>query len=1006
MYLAYERFDLINTCIERNFKTQEDKEDGIITVRKNQSNDTLKVILKLGELHDKLVDFIMIINSLFSILLINLFGNIFLSNVLSLFAMYRIFFGHDQENYYNGMIQFLWNVYFMTLTICFIALCSLMTRTGKSTAVLVHKAINYIDNDNDPIIFYLKMFSQQMFDSDINGSEGTNLINNNKTSNNMTLLAMPAGILLVINIASRVFNNVNTRVKAETHTICYTLQTLPKKNALIVSETTDISIRRNNSFHNMFTAPAKSDIDKDSIEMLSSRLFQYKKPFDLTKISGISESCRRDFTHYLDSLQKFEFWALKMYDANGEISFGILSGNVNMYGDFEECLNIYEESLHFRGKHCFVELQPFVLKSAVYLNYLRRLAQSYDLMQTNFNDPPHVFGRFQSVTHGICVPSSCSYHDVEISMRFILNVFTNNTGLRFETNVKEEMCHVKKINEYKQITFDEWMTIFSVTHNWRELTTTNRSSEDINTIHGIRFLNAIMIFLCHKSVDGLMPRVNRTQMAINSAKSSSVLIRMCALYTDVFLMLSGTLVAYSMSKKVMRGQKIRIFREYIGRYIRIMPNIVTTMLITANIIPLFTNHGPQSFALVKTPAELCKKYWWRNLLMIHNWFKFEDMCNVHTHHVGSDFELFLIAPFLVILLWRRGKFGTYFVLSLCLVSAIARFYVTYNKKLMYFIPFGAKLSTLFETANHLYSLPTHRFSVYGIGLLLGFILIRFKDFKLSKLAFVIGQTISTILLMSVLVCGILMTGIDLEYNVMLHSFYAAFAPIFYCLCACWTIFAAQKDYKNFIIRLLEWKGFIITTKFCYAFYLIQIPLFQLSLANTKDIHYHNLSSIINLNEISKLSMKFILHPTYLIVLWQLSLFSLYRVFFGNDHKNFYNAIIQSSWTFTVALYLLGFISISSLMTRTGKYSAVLTHKAINFIEDDDDPIIFYLHRSPTISCGLFVVDFSLLFTILGATTTYCVILIQFDSGVPMNGLGSNHTFNETSNDFYNISSLK
>lgn len=42
---------------------------------------------------------------------------------------------------------------------------------------------------------------------------------------------------------------------------------------------------------------------------------------------------------------------------------------------------------------------------------------------------------------------------------------------------------------------------------------------------------------------------------------------------------------------------------------------------------------------------------------------------------------------------------------------------------------------------------------------------------------------------------------------------------------------------------------MITTKFCYAFYLIQIPIFQLSIAKTKDVRFYEASSVINLNEI-------------------------------------------------------------------------------------------------------------------------------------------------------------
>lgn len=51
------------------------------------------------------------------------------------------------------------------------------------------------------------------------------------------------------------------------------------------------------------------------------------------------------------------------------------------------------------------------------------------------------------------------------------------------------------------------------------------------------------------------------------------------------------------------------------------------------------------------------------------------------------------------------------------------------------------------------------------------------------------------------------------------------------------------------VKLLEWKGFLITTKFCYAFYLIQIPIFQLSIANMREIRYYSSSSMINLNEL-------------------------------------------------------------------------------------------------------------------------------------------------------------
>lgn len=343
---------------------------------------------------------------------------------------------------------------------------------------------------------------------------------------------------------------------------------------------------------------------------------------------------------------------------------------------------------------------------------------------------------------------------------------------------------------------DSFLTSFSIKRNWQSLTSADRSEDDIKAVHGIRFLNAVLIFLCHKSVESMIPKVNRTQMALDSARGSSIIIRMCALYTDVFLMLSGMLVAYSMTKRLVKGRAIKTFQEYFGRYIRVMPNIIATILITTYVIPLFAEQSPQRAIVIEKPAELCKVFGWRNLLMIHNWFNFEEMCNLHTHHVGSDFELFLLAPFLLTVLWKWPRRGLCLVLALASASTAARFYVTYTKELMYFVPVGAKLSKLLATANHLYTLPTHRFTVYGVGLLLGFVLRKYNTIKLTKSQFIVGQIVNAISLMTVIACGLVMTGLDVEYNVILHSSYAAFAPIFYCLHVAWIIYSSHQGHSS------------------------------------------------------------------------------------------------------------------------------------------------------------------------------------------------------------------
>lgn len=78
-----------------------------------------------------------------------------MSTFFSIFAIYRVFVRYDMSQYENAIIQYTWNTYFMIYGFAIITLGSLATRTGKYTAVLVHKAVNYIVDDDDPIIDYV-----------------------------------------------------------------------------------------------------------------------------------------------------------------------------------------------------------------------------------------------------------------------------------------------------------------------------------------------------------------------------------------------------------------------------------------------------------------------------------------------------------------------------------------------------------------------------------------------------------------------------------------------------------------------------------------------------------------------------------------------------------------------------------------------------------------------------------------------------------------------------------
>jgi hypothetical protein len=48
-----------------------------------------------------------------------------------------------------------------------------------------------------------------------------------------------------------------------------------------------------------------------------------------------------------------------VYDANAKVPSGLLSGNINQFGDYDQCLGASSPfDRYLRGKYCLVEIDP------------------------------------------------------------------------------------------------------------------------------------------------------------------------------------------------------------------------------------------------------------------------------------------------------------------------------------------------------------------------------------------------------------------------------------------------------------------------------------------------------------------------------------------------------------------------------------------------------------------------------------------------------------------------
>lgn len=225
--------------------------------------------------------------------------------------------------------------------------------------------------------------------------------------------------------------------------------------------------------------------------------------------------------------------------------------------------------------------------------------------------------------------------------------------------------------------------------NFNEIISTNISPREIPSLNGIRVLNSLMLIIGHKTMGVyFQPLVNKARTSELYSSLVSVPLRATFLHTEIFLMLSGLLLTHSLVGKLNRGQKIDIVKEIAARYFRFMPPVIILMLISTFILPLLGN-GPLWHDSVTAQADICKKNGWMNLLMIQNWFGFENICNFNLHHVGTDFIIFLVSLPIIVYIHKFSKHNVTIILVLGVLSTLARFYVTYITDVMIYIKFGS-----------------------------------------------------------------------------------------------------------------------------------------------------------------------------------------------------------------------------------------------------------------------------------------------------------------------------
>ncbi|CAH0717421.1 unnamed protein product, partial [Brenthis ino] len=622
-------------------------------------------------------------------------------------------------------------------------------------------------------------------------------------------------------------------------------------------------------------------------------------PKIMVPMNGTSQQCRRDSRLFLDSLNRLELWALKMYDATAKPPSGILSGNANQYGDFDECLAIDGA---VRGKYCLASLQFNVGGEKGY-DHLDYLIHSGHYIRSNVTDMGHRVPRFSSILWGVCIPSSCSSFDLEDELSLKMS------DLGISVKVQNIMCTVKNVTRPYSLgkslaitfflavilllslgtlfddgrdgetNFEKLLNAFSLKRNFRRLFDLSDSQSSVKGIDVFRGTNAFALFIAHKSVAmAHSPYTNKTSYSETFSMPWAVIGRSSIVYTDSFLYLSGFLNAHNLLQDLEKTGTINMKDRLLARWFRLFPMFLSLMLFCTYILPSI-NNGPQWNLVVEEHSRVCQNNMWKSFLFIHNYFGFEEMCLTHTHQIGIDMQLYAATLPLMLILWKFRKVGFMLIVGIAVASTVLRYLATHWYDISMFVYYGISVRKLLDAARYSYILPTHRATIYLIGVMMAYLIKSKKShINLSRTQAGLVWVLCLALGVYTIVSPYKMGLEGYKYEHYPAAMFAAITPILWGMFMCMAHWCICHDYAGVGTAFVESRVFKFFNKIAYSVYLTQFPIFFYNVGVQRHSEHYTPLLLFHVPEIAVVLVVSILTTVAI----EMPFNQLYRIYFGKS----------------------------------------------------------------------------------------------------------------------------
>ncbi|CAH1254591.1 Hypp1379 [Branchiostoma lanceolatum] len=348
-----------------------------------------------------------------------------------------------------------------------------------------------------------------------------------------------------------------------------------------------------------------------------------------------------------------------------------------------------------------------------------------------------------------------------------------------------------------------FLMCFSAYSNTKKVFDTRQSPGQLPALHGLRVLSCLWIIYGHVDFYAMFFNLsNRSEYDGRRREWWYFVLDCNNMAVDTFLVLSAFLVTHWLLNQLKKNNGEFTWkdlgRHYLHRYWRLTP------------VYLY-------LVLLMLPSEKgCQTYWWANLLYLNNYFTGDERrCVGVAWYLAVDMQMFIIAPGLILVMYKKPKLGVTINVLLVVLSWV--FYGGLRQLDPIAEPKGVGNS---------YFWTPGRMGPYIMGILLAYLLFRTNskvpNTRATKVRMLVGWAVGITLGLVATVMPTMLRamtpwpGFEIRANIG----WSAVERSIFAASVCWIIYACCAGYGGIVSEFLSWKAWLPLSRLSYVTYLI------------------------------------------------------------------------------------------------------------------------------------------------------------------------------------------